>query len=61
VKSLLKSRFGKIDKTLSTVIEPLVQGSPQEVADWVLHLSREELITKFGKSRKVKQNQTWQV
>jgi hypothetical protein len=54
VESLLKSRFGKIDKTLSTVIEPLVQGSPQEVADWLLHLSREELITKFGKSRKVR-------
>lgn len=53
VESLLKSRFGKIDKTLSTVIEPLVQGSPQEVADWLLHLSREELIAKFGKSRKI--------
>ena len=54
VKSLLQARFGKIDKTLSTVIEPLVQCSPQEIAEWLLHWSREDLIAKFGKSRKVK-------
>jgi hypothetical protein len=52
VESLLKTRFGKVDRTLAKVIDPLVQLSPQEVADWLLHLSREELMAKFGKKRK---------
>jgi hypothetical protein len=49
VKSWLKSRFGKIDKVLSQVIEPLVQLSPEESARLLPRLSREELLAKFGK------------
>lgn len=49
VKSWLKSRFGKIDKVLSRVIEPLVQLSPEESARLLPRLSRDELLAKFGK------------
>jgi hypothetical protein len=42
VKSWLKSRFGKIDKVLSQVIEPLVQLPPENSARLLPRLSREE-------------------
>ncbi len=51
VESLLKSRFGKVDRSLSKVVDSLVQFSPQEVADYLLQWSREELIAEFGKKR----------
>ncbi len=49
VKSLLSSRFGKIDKVLSPVIESLVQLPPEESARLLPRLSREELLEKFCK------------
>jgi len=49
VKSLLRSRFGKIDKVLSPVVEPLVQLPLEESARLLPRLSREELLAKFGK------------
>jgi hypothetical protein len=49
VKSLLSSRFGKIDKVLSPVIESLVQLPPEESARLLPRLSREELLAKFCK------------
>jgi len=51
VENLLKSRFGKLDRSLSKVVDSLVQFSPQEVADYLLQWSREELIAEFGKKR----------
>jgi hypothetical protein len=49
VKSVLNSRFGKIDKVLSQVIESLVQLPPEESARLLPRLSREELLAKFCK------------
>lgn len=49
VKSWLRTRFGKIDKVLSLVIEPLVQLPPEESARLLPRLSREEFLAKFGK------------
>jgi hypothetical protein len=51
VENLLKSRFGKVDRSLSKVVDSLVQCSPQEVADYLLQWSREKLIAEFGKKR----------
>ena len=50
VKSLLRSRFGKIDKALLPVVEPLVQLPPEESARLLPRLSREEFLAKFGKN-----------
>ncbi|OQY53367.1 MAG: hypothetical protein B6247_15260 [Candidatus Parabeggiatoa sp. nov. 2] len=49
VKSWLRSRFGKIDKVLSPVVEPLVQLPLEESARLLPRLSREELLARFGK------------
>jgi hypothetical protein len=49
VKSWLRSRFGKIDKVLSKVVEPLVQLPMEESARLLSRLSREELLARFGK------------
>ena len=49
VKSWLRTRFGKIDKVLSRVVEPLIQLPPEKSARLLPQLSREELLAKFGK------------
>ena len=49
VKSWLRARFGKIDKVLSRVVEPLVQLPLDESARLLPRLSREELLARFGK------------
>jgi len=49
VKSWLQSRFGKIDKALSPVVESLVQLPPEESTRLLPKLSREELLARFGK------------
>ena len=49
VKSWLRTRFGKIDKILSRVVEPLVQLPPEKSARLLPQLSREELLARFGK------------
>ena len=55
VEHLLKSRFGKLDRPLSNVIDGVVQLPPEEVAPLLLQASREELIAKFkGRSSRKK-------
>ncbi len=49
VKSWLRARFGKIDRVLSRVVEPLVQLPLEESARLLPHLSRDELLARFGK------------
>ena len=49
VKSWLRTRFGKIDKVLSRVVEPLVQLAPEKSARLLPQLSRKELLAKFCK------------
>jgi len=49
VKDLLKSRFKRLDKALSTLVEPLSNLSSKECSRLLLQLSRSELIEKFGK------------
>ncbi len=49
VKSWLIFRFGKIDRVLSRVVEPLVQLPPEKSARLLPRLSRDELLAKFGK------------
>lgn len=51
VETLLKSRFGKLNKTWSTVIEGLLQLPPEEVAPLLLQASREELLAKFNRKK----------
>ncbi len=50
VKSWLRARFGKIDRVLSRVVEPLVQLPLEESARLLPRLSREELLARFGKN-----------
>ncbi|MBW4595512.1 MAG: transposase [Brasilonema angustatum HA4187-MV1] len=50
IQSLLKSRFGVLDKELSSIIEPLTQMPDDEVASLLLTSSREELVTRFGQN-----------
>ena len=50
---MLRSRFGTVDAELSKVIEPLLELPLEECAGLLLqvsHLSREELIARFGRS-----------
>jgi len=49
VKSWLRARFGKLDKVLSRVVEPLVQLPLEESARLLPRLSRDELLARFGK------------
>ncbi|WP_414565618.1 MULTISPECIES: hypothetical protein [unclassified Anabaena] len=48
VENLLRVRFGSLDEELEQVIEPLLQLPPQEYSRFLLELSREELLTRFG-------------
>jgi hypothetical protein len=48
VENLLKLRFGKMDKTLSSVIKRLLQLPPQESSRLILQSSREELLAKLS-------------
>ncbi|MDF5714489.1 MAG: hypothetical protein PUP93_11505 [Rhizonema sp. NSF051] len=41
IQSLLKSRFGVLDKELSSIVEPLTQMPDDEVASLLLTSSRE--------------------
>ncbi len=47
VENMLKLRFGEIDNRLSQVIEPLVEMSPENSLDLLMHLSREELLAQL--------------
>jgi hypothetical protein len=47
IQNLLTSRFGQVDETLSWVIDPLLNLSPEETIQLLLNLSRQELLAKF--------------
>ena len=47
VENLIKLRFGKMDKALSSVIKRLLQLPPQESSRLILQSSREELLAKL--------------
>jgi hypothetical protein len=49
VKNWLRAKFGKLDRALSKVVDPLVQLSPEESSRLLMRLSREELLAKFAK------------
>ncbi|NEO05976.1 MULTISPECIES: hypothetical protein [unclassified Moorena] len=48
VTYLLRSRFGELDQELLGIIEPLMALSPEEFTPLLLHLSRLELLNRFG-------------
>ncbi|MGI8502567.1 MAG: hypothetical protein ACR2LR_15725 [Hassallia sp.] len=48
VENLLNVRFGSLDADLERVIQPLLQLPPQEYSRFLLELSREELLRRFG-------------
>ncbi|NDJ23287.1 hypothetical protein GS682_16930 [Nostoc sp. B(2019)] len=49
VENLLQVRFGSLDNELQAVIEPLLALPPGEFTPLLMQLSREELITRFGR------------
>lgn len=49
VENLLQVRFGSLDNELQAVIEPLLALPPEEFTPLLMQLSREELITRFGR------------
>lgn len=49
VTDLLKTRFKRLDKALSQLVEPLANLSAKECSQLLLQSSRGELIEKFGK------------
>ncbi|WP_246163613.1 MULTISPECIES: hypothetical protein [Brasilonema] len=49
VENLLQVRFGSLDKELSAILEPVLALSPEEFTPLLMQLSREELITRFGR------------
>jgi hypothetical protein len=48
VENLLQVRFGTLDEQLSAIIEPVLALSPSEFTPLLMHLSKEELIIRFG-------------
>jgi len=48
VENLLMLRFGKIDESLSLVIEPLLKLAPEESSRLIWQASRETLLMKFS-------------
>ncbi|MCC5640739.1 hypothetical protein LC593_33920 [Nostoc sp. CHAB 5844] len=47
VENLLRFRFGEVDDELATVVNGLLQLSPEEFTPLCLSLSREELVVRF--------------
>jgi hypothetical protein len=50
METMLRVRFGSLDETLSGVIESLLQLPMEDAARFLLQLSREELLARFGTS-----------
>ncbi len=48
VENSFRVRFGEIDEELSSTIEPLLQLPVEELTRFVLTLSRDELVQRFG-------------
>ena len=49
IENLLRFRFALIDEQLLGIIEPLLELPPEEFTLLLLQLSREELLTRFGR------------
>lgn len=49
-ESMLQTKFGEIDRELAQIIEPLVRLSPQEIAQSILQLNRDEILKRFRDS-----------
>ncbi|NEQ87403.1 MAG: hypothetical protein F6K26_47520 [Moorea sp. SIO2I5] len=52
VENLLAGRFGTVDLELSRTIEPLMQLPITDRTQVLLNLSRQELLERFGDSRR---------
>jgi hypothetical protein len=48
VENLLQVRFGALDDQLSAIIEPVLALPPSEFTPLLMHLSKEELLARFG-------------
>jgi hypothetical protein len=49
VENLLQVRFGTLDDELSAILEPILALPPSEFTPLLMQLSKEELITRFGR------------
>ncbi|WP_242048704.1 MULTISPECIES: hypothetical protein [Nostocaceae] len=47
IENLLRFRFGEVDAELATVVNSLLQLSPEEFTPLCLQLTREELLARF--------------
>ena len=50
IESVLRAKFGEIDRDLAQIIEPLVRLSPQETVQLIMQLNRDELLARFRNS-----------
>ena len=48
IENLLKIRFGSLDRQLSSIVEPLLNLSPEEFTPLLLQQSREQLVDRFS-------------
>ena len=48
VENLLQVRFGTLDDQLTAIIQPVLTLPPSEFTPLLMHLSKEELIARFG-------------
>ena len=48
IENILRVRFGAIDEQLNSLVEPLLKLKEEEIAQLLLTLSREELLSRFG-------------
>ncbi|MBD1866726.1 hypothetical protein H6F95_05275 [Cyanobacteria bacterium FACHB-471] len=49
VENLLKARFGSLDKELTSVVPVVINLPPEEFTPLLVQLSREELLSRFGR------------
>ncbi|WP_414530633.1 hypothetical protein [Nodularia chucula] len=50
IENLLRFRFGAVDEKLSGVVDSLLRLSPEEFTPLCLQLTREELLSRFGRT-----------
>jgi hypothetical protein len=50
IENLLKVRFEALDLALAGTIPRILQLLPGKFTPWLLHLSREELVARFGEN-----------
>ena len=56
IENILRVRFGAIDEQLNSLIEPLLKLKEEEIAQLLLTLFREELLSRFGAEEESKQD-----